>query len=110
MEVILGYLVPTSLPGRWQGHLPLNALLVQGGQLRHGLQFVFAECCASVVSLCGPGLLCALTFRERYLLQDLVTSADVQGRLSSHWTQACCASGDQSLSLLAWDLSIQDMC
>lgn len=85
LEGILGYLVPAPLP--WQGHLPLNALLARGGQLRHGPRFVFVECCESVVSLCGPGWQCALTFQEKYLLEDLVTSAVVKGKLSSHWTQ-----------------------
>lgn len=47
-----------------------------------GPQSVFAEYCVSVVSLCGPGWQCALTFQEKYLLEDLVTSA-----VSSHWTR-----------------------
>lgn len=71
---------------------------------------MFVESRESVVSLCGPGWQCAFTFQEKYLLEDLVTSAVVQGRLSSHWTQFAVPSGDQGLSLLAWDLSIQDTC
>lgn len=54
---------------------------------------MFAECCVSVESLCGPGWQRALTFQEKYLLDNLVTSAVMQGRLSSQWIQLAVLQG-----------------